>query len=127
VHAVTSGAQNDLQQVNGVARRMVYQLGMGPETGLLIHDGEAGSLSGEAHASMDREVRAILDRLYRNTLELLRANREPLAALAVALLERETIDGAEAIEIMEEAGLTRPAALLPAGVAEEAGALLAAR
>ena len=121
-HAVTSGAQSDLQQVNGVARKMVYQMGMGPDTGLLIHDGEPGSLSGEAHAAMDREVRAILDRLYQQTVDLLAANREPLAALAVALLERETIDGVEAIEIMEEAGLSRPAALLPAGVGVEAAA-----
>jgi cell division protease FtsH len=116
---VTSGAQSDLQQVNGIARRMVYQLGMGPDTGLLIHEGEPGSLSGEAHAAMDREVRALLDRLYRQTVDLLATNREPLAALAVALLERETIDGAEAVEIMEEAGLARPAALLPMGVVAE--------
>jgi ATP-dependent Zn protease len=75
-----------------------------------------GSLSPDAHAGLDREVRAILDGLYANTLELLRLNREPLAALAVALLERETIDGAEAIEILEEAGLARPAPLLPAGI-----------
>jgi cell division protease FtsH len=118
-HAVTSGAQSDLQQVNGIARRMVYQLGMGPDTGLLIHEGEPGSLSGEAHAAMDREVRALLDRLYRQTVDLLAANRESLAALAVALLERETIDGAEAVEILEDAGLARPAALLPMGVAAE--------
>ena len=124
-HAVTSGAQNDLVQVNGVARRMVYQLGMGSETGLLIHDGEPGSLSPEAHARMDREVRTILDDLYRRTVELLRANREPLAALAVALLERETIDGPEAVEIMEEAGLTRLAAAIPAGVSTEPAAPLA--
>jgi len=114
-HAVTSGAQSDLQQVNGVARKMVYQLGMGPDTGLLIHEGD-GSLSGEAHAAMDREVRAILDRLYQQTVDLLAANREPLAALAVALLERETIDGAEAVEILEDAGLSRPAELLPHGI-----------
>ena len=105
--AVTSGAQNDLVQVNGIARRMVYQLGMGGETGLLIHDGEPGSLSPEAHARMDREVRDILARMYQRTVELLRANREPLAALAVALLDRETVDGEEAVEILEEAGLVR--------------------
>jgi cell division protease FtsH len=124
-HAVTSGAQSDLQQVNGIARKMVYQLGMGPETGLVIHEGEPGSLSPEAHAAMDREVHAILDRLYRQTVGLLAGNREPLAALAVALLERETIDGPEAVEIMEEAGLTRPAHLLPAGVANEREAVAA--
>jgi cell division protease FtsH len=124
-HAVTSGAQSDLQQVNSVARKMVYQLGMGAETGLLIHDGEMGSLSPEAHARMDREVREILEGLYRKTVELVRANREPLAALAVALLERETIDGVEAIEIMEEAGLTRVEGLLPMGVSLEPAMLAA--
>jgi cell division protease FtsH len=107
--AITSGAQNDLQQVNGIARKMVYQLGMGTGTGLLIHDGEMGSLSPEAHARMDREVQAILERLYGRTREVLEVNRESLAALAVALLDRETIEGDEAVEIMDEAGLTRPA------------------
>ncbi|HEX2079888.1 MAG TPA: AAA family ATPase [Longimicrobium sp.] len=107
--AITSGAQNDLVQVNGVARKMVYQLGMGHETGLLVHDGEMGSLSPEAHARMDREVQAILERLYARTREIVAANREPLSALAVALLERETVEGDEAVEIMEEAGVTRPA------------------
>lgn len=112
--AITSGAQSDLQQVNGIARKMVYQLGMGVATGLLIHDGEMGSLSAEAHARMDREVQTILERLYVRTQEVLEANREPLAALALALLDRETIEGDEAVEIMEEAGLARPAWLAEA-------------
>jgi cell division protease FtsH len=121
-HAVTSGAQSDLQHVNGIARKMVYQFGMGEDTGLLIHDGEPGSLSGEAHAGMDREVRTMLERSYLRTMEVVQANREPLAALAVALLERETVDGPEAVRIMEEAGLTRPpwmngAAAVPGAIA----------
>ena len=68
-----------------------------------------GSLSPEAHARMDREVQTILERLYARTREVVAANREPLTALAVALLERETIEGDEAVEIMEEAGVSRPA------------------
>jgi cell division protease FtsH len=115
--AITSGAQNDLQQVNGIARKMVYQLGMGAETGLLVHDGEPGSLSSEAHARMDREVQAILERLYVRTREVVAGNRKALAALAVALLERETVEGAEAVEIMDEAGMTRPSWLAEALVA----------
>jgi cell division protease FtsH len=105
---VTSGAQSDLQHVNGIARKMVYQLGMGSETGLLVHDGEPGSLSPEAHARMDREVAALLDRLFVRTRELLEDNREALAALAVALIERETLEGSEALQVMDEAGLVRP-------------------
>jgi cell division protease FtsH len=107
---VTSGAQSDLQQVNGIARKMVYALGMGERTGLLVHDGEPGSLSSEAHAGMDAEVRDLLGRLYGKTVEMLDVNREALAALAVALIERETLDGAEALRVMEEAGLVRPPA-----------------
>ncbi|MDP9348539.1 MAG: AAA family ATPase [Gemmatimonadota bacterium] len=103
--AITNGAGHDLVQVNGIARKMVYQLGMGAETGLLVHDGQPGSLSGEAHARMDREVGEILDALYREALEVLRANRVALDALAQALLERETLDGAEALRLLEEHGL----------------------
>jgi cell division protease FtsH len=110
---VTSGAQSDLQHVNGVARKMVYQLGMGLETGLLIHEGEAGSMSGEAHARMDREVQRILTDLYGRTRDLLDANRESLAALAVALMEHETLEGGEALRVMQEAGLSSPPSLAP--------------
>ena len=67
-----------------------------------------GSLSPEAHARMDREVQGILARLYVRTREVIADNREALAALAVALLERETVEGDEAVEIMDEAGMTRP-------------------
>jgi cell division protease FtsH len=106
--AITNGAQHDLQQVNGIARKMIYQLGMGTDTGLLIHDGQAGSLSATAHAQMDKEVRELLDRLYTKTREMLEVNRPALNALAKALLERETLEGDEAISLMEEHGLVRP-------------------
>jgi cell division protease FtsH len=105
--AITSGAGHDLIQVNGIARKMVYQLGMGTETGLLIHDGQPGAISPEAHGRMDREVRLLLDRLYEVARQTLRMNRPALDALATALLERETLDGEEAIRLMEEHGLTR--------------------
>jgi cell division protease FtsH len=105
--AITSGAGHDLIQVNGIARKMIYQLGMGGETGLLIHDGQPGAISPEAHARMDREVQKLLDRLYAVAQETLRVNRSALEALAKALLERETLDGDEAIRVMEEHGLVR--------------------
>jgi cell division protease FtsH len=116
--AITSGAGNDLVQVNGIARKMIYQLGMGAETGLLIHDGQPGAVSPEAHARMDREVQALLERLYRVARETLRANRAALEALAKALLERETLDGEDAIRLMEEHGLTRTVPAIAAGPEE---------
>ncbi|HEX2092294.1 MAG TPA: AAA family ATPase, partial [Longimicrobiaceae bacterium] len=119
--AITNGAQHDLVQVNGIARKMVYQLGMGDETGLLIHEGQPGALSGEAQARMDREVRGLLEARYEDALEILRTNRAALDALAQALLERETLDGPEAVGILEENGLTRCWGSSPADGERSAG------
>ena len=107
---VTSGAESDLVQVNRIARRMVYRLGMGEETGLLVADEVMGPLSSEARARMEEEVRRLLDRLYARTRELLATHRAALDALAAALLARETIEGEEAARILEEHG-ARPAAV----------------
>jgi len=107
---VTSGAENDLVQVNRIARKMVCRLGMGEETGLLVTDEALGPPSAEAQARMEAEVRRLLDRLYARTRELLLANREALDALAAALLERETIDGEEAARIVAGHGAAPQAA-----------------
>ena len=108
--AITSGARSDLQHVTRIAREMVYHLGMGESTGLMIYDPQGG-LSGEAHALMDREVRAIIERLYERALEVVAANRPALEALGNALLALETIDGDEAVRIMEAEGLALPGRL----------------
>ena len=55
---------------------------------------------------MDEEVRRIVDGCYSEALRLLTENRERLTALARALLERETLDEADAYEV---AGLPREA------------------
>jgi cell division protease FtsH len=107
---VTSGAESDLVQVNRIARRMVYRLGMGEETGLLVADEVMGPLSGEARARMEEEVRRLLERLYARTRELLATHRAALDALAAALLAHETIEGEEAARILEAHG-ARPAAV----------------
>jgi cell division protease FtsH len=102
---VTSGAESDLVQVNRIARRMVYRLGMGEGTGLLVADEAMGPLSSEARARMEEEVRRLLDRLYARTRELLSAHRAALDALAAALLARETIEGEEVERILEAHGV----------------------
>jgi len=99
---VTSGAENDLVQVNRIARKMVCRLGMGEETGLLVADEALGPLSAEAQARMEAEVRRLLDRLYARTRELLVTHRAALDALAGALLAHETIEGEEAARIVAE-------------------------
>ncbi|HEX6133991.1 MAG TPA: AAA family ATPase [Longimicrobiales bacterium] len=102
---VTGGAESDLVHVNRIARRMVYRLGMSSTGSLLIHDEEAGPLSGEAQSRMDAEVQALLARLYDRTREILTRHREALEALAQALLEHETLDGAAALALLERHGV----------------------
>jgi cell division protease FtsH len=103
--SVTSGARSDLQQATRIAKDMIYHLGMGAETGLMIYDTQNGPVSGELHATMDREVREILERSYAQVREVLQHNRAALEALADALLEHETLEGEEALRLMEEHGL----------------------
>lgn len=103
--AITSGARSDLQHVTRIAKEMVYNLGMGISTGLMIYDSSSGPVSGELHAAMDREVRAIIDALYIRAVDTMTKHRPALEALGEALLVHETIDGAEAIRIMEHHGV----------------------
>ncbi|MGH7445420.1 MAG: ATP-dependent metallopeptidase FtsH/Yme1/Tma family protein [Longimicrobiales bacterium] len=102
--AVTGGAESDLVHVNRIARQMVYRLAMGAKGGLLVHDDDSAPLSANAQADMDAEVQALLERLYARTRDILTSHQPALVALAEALLERETIEGDEAIVILSEAG-----------------------
>lgn len=105
--AVTSGAKADLQYTTRVAREMVYKLGMGPTTGLVAFDERetGGAVSAELHAAMDRDVRAIVEALYARVRDGIAANRAALDALAEALLDRETIEGAEVLTIFDAQGI----------------------
>jgi cell division protease FtsH len=102
---ITGGAESDLVHVNRIAKRMVYRLGMGDENGLLVYDEQAGPLSGDAQSRMDAQVNALLQRLYARTHDIVEKNKTALEALAQALLERETIDGSEAMEILRDQGV----------------------
>jgi cell division protease FtsH len=102
---VTGGAESDLVHVNRIARRMIYRLGMSPSGSLLVHDDEAGPLSGDAQARMDAEVQALLARLYQETRAILDRHRAALDALAAALLEHETLDGAAALDLLARHGV----------------------
>nr|MBA3318121.1 hypothetical protein [Gemmatimonadales bacterium] len=105
--AVTSGAKADLQHTTRVAREMVYKLGMGPNTGLVAFDERetGGAVSAELHAAMDRDVRLIVDLLYLRVRQAIERHRGALEALAEALLDRETLEGSEALAILQSHGV----------------------
>ena len=102
---LTTGAESDLQQLTGIARQMVGRWGMssavGPVTVMAV-DGQGTFLPGAAAPSeqtqqiVDQEVRRIVDEAYEEVMALLREHRSKLDDLALALLDRETLDGPDA-------------------------------
>jgi cell division protease FtsH len=112
---VTTGAESDLEQVTNIARRMVGRWGMseaigpvsvlpGPNDQPLLFPGSPGQTSPHTQQLVDDEVRRIVDECYVEAVRQLRENRHRLDALAHALLERETLDEADAYAV---AGVAR--------------------
>jgi cell division protease FtsH len=102
---VSTGAESDLEQATATARQMVGRWGMSPAIGpvsVLPAPGlDEGIFSANAPAQatqdlVDAEVRRILEDCFQEALDVLRRNREHLDPLAERLLERETLDEAEA-------------------------------
>ncbi|NUW30610.1 ATP-dependent metallopeptidase FtsH/Yme1/Tma family protein [Nonomuraea sp. SMC257] len=104
---VTTGAENDLEQVTMIARGMVGRWGMSEKVGpltILPNDGQQPQASPATLAMVDEEARRIVDECYARALEVLRGHRDKLDGIVAALLEHETLDEADAYAA---AGLTR--------------------
>jgi cell division protease FtsH len=110
----TTGAESDIQQLTQIARGMVGRWGMSEAIGpVAVTDGRSDGLllpgvsatSEHTQRLVDEEVRRIIDRAEQEAVALLERERSRLDALARALLERETLDQAEAYEI---AGVEAP-------------------
>jgi cell division protease FtsH len=103
----TTGAANDLKQATGLARRMVCSYGMSDKIGPVSfsdddHDVFLGrdfmqrrEYSGHKAKEIDEEISSILSAQYDAAMALLTQHRATLDRISEALLERETLDGAE--------------------------------
>jgi cell division protease FtsH len=92
---ISSGAANDLEQVNGMARAAVETFGFSPRVGQIVSHGPGGHparLSEHTMRLMDGEVSRLVDDAYREAVALLVAHQGELDALAGALLEEEQVD-----------------------------------
>jgi cell division protease FtsH len=102
---ITTGAESDIRQLTEIAREMVGRWGMSDRIGpitVLPDDGSGPPLPGaRAHSedtqqTIDEEVRRLVDDAHADVTRLLTEHRDQLRSLAEALLERETLDAAEA-------------------------------
>jgi cell division protease FtsH len=107
---VTTGAENDLQQVTNLAQSMVMRFGMSPEVGQVqLLDSSRGNYIGggvtqrpysefTAQAA-DKAVRKIVDEAYQRAIRLLTENRVKLEDLTRALLAEESLDEARILQV----------------------------
>jgi cell division protease FtsH len=87
---VSSGAKNDLEKVNAIARAAVTEYGMSERLGPFV--GNDYQLSNETKALVDREIEQHVARAYKEALALLGNHRRQLEALATRLLEARELE-----------------------------------
>ena len=117
----TTGAESDIEQATGLARRMVTRWGMSERVGLVElaprenpylsgANGYAGAkpFSERTAEAIDAEVLKIISESHDEAKRLLNAHRQQLDALVEALLLRETLNEQE---ILDATGLPRAPAL----------------
>jgi cell division protease FtsH len=91
---VSSGAANDLEVVNGLARHAVHTLGLSRELGQLTSGSglQRHQLSNETLAVADREVGRLVADAYRDATDLLRRHRGALDRLAGLLVSQRDLE-----------------------------------
>jgi cell division protease FtsH len=111
---ITTGAQNDLERATKVARQMVTEYGMSDRLGPLTLGQKQGEVflgrdfasqpdySDQVAFEIDSEIRRMIDDAHDEALEILKEHRGKLDQLAAVLLERETIEKDELLELLGE-------------------------
>lgn len=116
----STGASNDIQKATGIARKMVTEYGMTSVVGAVrlapvegeglggnggvsgpggAASGGAGRHSDALVATVDDQVRDLIDTAHAEAWRILEENRDVLDSLAERLLDKETIQEAELTEI----------------------------
>ena len=94
---ISTGAQNDLQQVTKLSYAMVTVYGMNEKVGKVsFYDPQTENVftkpySEETGKLIDNEVRKLVDEAYVRTIALLTEKRDQVEKLALALLDREVL------------------------------------
>ena len=100
---ITSGASNDIERVTKLARNMVTRLGMSPELGPMVYGqkeeliflgreiSEQRDYSESVAEKIDKEVRTLVNNAYLESKAILSKYRAELDAVALRLLEVETL------------------------------------
>ena len=108
----TTGAENDIEQATEIARQMVTRWGMSDKLGMVqlaprqnAWVGQRGGFMGDKPYSdetaklIDMEVARILQECHQDAKRLLAEHRGELDALVAALMQKESLDEKEILEV----------------------------
>jgi cell division protease FtsH len=122
---VTTGAGSDIQFATNVARQMVTVYGMSEKVGMMAvgnkeqeiflgrEFAQKREISEHTQRMVDEEVKRLLDDAHGHARELLTSHRELLDRIALALLERETLDSEDVLIILRGESLPPRVAHVP--------------
>ncbi len=110
---VTTGAGGDIQQVASMARQMVTRFGMSDLGPLSLEAGNQevflgrdlmtrSDVSDSITNQIDEQVRSIVERCYKETVDLLADQRDCMDRLVDLLIEKETLDGDDFRDVVAE-------------------------
>ncbi|MFB2538352.1 MULTISPECIES: ATP-dependent zinc metalloprotease FtsH [unclassified Acinetobacter] len=117
----STGASNDFERATKMARAMVTRYGMSEKMGVMVYEdddspygGSLGRPISEATQQMvDAEIRRILDEQYKVAWDILENNKDIAHAMVKALMEWETIDREQVIDIMNRREPQPPKVYVP--------------
>ena len=101
---ISTGASNDIQRATDIARSMITKYGFSEKLGPVNYSGseevflgrdfsKEKSFSDGVQLEIDEEVRALINKAYKECEKILKDNDEKLESVAQALMKVETIDG----------------------------------
>ena len=108
--SITSGASNDIEKATAIARAMITRYGMSEQFGMValetvnnpyLSADTSLACSQDTSARVDAEVQKMIAEAHDRAVEILTQDRALMDRLTKHLLEKETITGAEFMELMK--------------------------
>jgi len=110
---ITTGAGGDFQQVASMARQMVTRFGMSNLGPIALESGNQevfvgrdlmtrSEVSDSISKQIDESVRVMVKECYKETYAIVSKNREAMDKIVDLLIEKETLDGEEFINILSK-------------------------
>ncbi|SDB90797.1 membrane protease FtsH catalytic subunit [Acinetobacter boissieri] len=110
INQQSTGASNDFERATKMARSMVTKYGMSEKMGVMVYEDDSqqsflGSvasrtISEATQQQVDAEVRRILDEQYKVAWDILEQNKDKAHVMVKALMEWETVDRDQVLDIM---------------------------